>query len=111
MIMVDRNLSYRAEGGETVRMQIRIHAPATIDGHWVCVYEIDWPDGTRRMEAAGVDSMQALVVALQMIGAELYTSSYHAEGRLVFDAPGSGYGFPVVPSLRPLLVGDDARFF
>lgn len=98
---------HSATGNHSI--DIRIHVPTLVDGHWTCAYEIDWPDGTRRMEAAGVDSMQALVVALQMIGAELYTSSYHAEGRLVFDAPGSGYGFPVVPSLRDLLVGDDAR--
>lgn len=107
-IIARRVLTICAATGDRA-VEIRIHAPTLVDGHWTCACEIDWPDGTRRMEATGVDSMQALVVALQMIGAELYSSSHHAEGRLVFDAPGSGFGFPVVPSLRDLLVGDDAR--
>jgi hypothetical protein len=50
------------------------------------------------------------MMALHMIGADLYTSSYHREGRLVFDKPGNGYGFPVAPTLRDLLVGDDAKY-
>jgi hypothetical protein len=30
----------------------------------------------------GIDALQAPVLTLQMIGAEIYTSSYHREGRL-----------------------------
>jgi hypothetical protein len=111
MTVARRALWFRDEASRTVPLEIRIHAPVLVDGHWLCAYEIDWPEGTKRMEAAGFDSVQALLIAMQMIGAELYTSSYHAEGRLIFDKPGNGYGFPVVPTLRDRLVGDDARFF
>jgi hypothetical protein len=55
--------------------------------------------------------MQALVLALEAIGSDIYTSSYHKAGALFFEAPGKGYGFPVPITLRDLLVGDDARFF
>ena len=62
------------------------------------------------MEAGGFDSVQALFIALGMIGAEIYTSNYHKAGQLFWDKPGSGYGFPVAPTLRDLLIGDDTKF-
>jgi len=46
-----------------------------------------------------------------MIGADVYSSSYHKSGRLMLEAPGKGYGFPVVSSLRHMLEGDDAKVF
>ena len=58
----------------------------------------------------GVDAVQALLFALQMIGAEVYTSSQHQSGRLEWLERGRGYGFPVPDNIRDLLVGDDKRF-
>jgi len=58
----------------------------------------------------GVDAMQALILTLQMIGDRLHFSDYHKTGRLYFETPGSGYGFPVPKNARDLLIGDDARF-
>jgi hypothetical protein len=51
--------------------------------------------------------VQALVLTLEMMGVQLYASGYHAKGRLFFEAPGRGYGFPVPANLRHRLVGDD----
>lgn len=62
------------------------------------------------MEAGGYDAMQALVVALNMIGSDIYTSNYHKAGALFFDKPGNGYGFPVPANLRKMLVGNDAEY-
>ena len=62
------------------------------------------------MTVAGMDSIQAIFIAMQMIGSEIYTSSAHESGMLSFYAPGRGYGFPVPVSLRDLLVGDDAKY-
>jgi hypothetical protein len=62
------------------------------------------------MSVGGFDSAQALVLALQTIGAEIYSSTYHKSGQLFTDKPGNGYGFPVVPTLRDLLQGDDAKY-
>jgi hypothetical protein len=47
---------------------------------WICRYEIDWPSEKRSYFAGGVDSSQALILALQMIGAELYASAHHKAG-------------------------------
>lgn len=89
---------------------IRIFAPEGNGRTWSCRYEIDWPEGRQVMEAWGIDSVQAILLAFQMIGADIYTSAYHKSGRLVFEAPGLGYGFPVTESLRHLLVGDDRKY-
>ena len=55
--------------------------------------------------------MQAIVLALQKIGTDLYMSESHLTGALVWDRPGAGYGFPLPSSGREALVGDDRKFF
>jgi hypothetical protein len=59
--------------------------------------------------AAGVDGMQALILALRALGAEICTSEYHEAGTLRWFEPGRGYGFPIASSLRDVLIGDDAK--
>jgi len=101
----------RLRDGETeIQIPIRIFAPEGGGREWSCQYEIDWPEGTQVMQAFGVDSIQAILLAFQMIGADIYTSSYHQSGRLMFDEPGQGYGLPVPASLRDLLVGNDRTY-
>ena len=51
-----------------------------------------------------------LFICVVLIGAQIYASYYHASGNLFLDAQGNGYGFPVVPTLRNLLQGDDAKY-
>jgi uncharacterized protein DUF6968 len=108
--MIAERLLNLKEGGRTVEVPVRILAPEREKQAWSCRYEILWPDGTRIATARGIDSAQAILVALQMIGAELYTSDHHKAGRLMFDEPGRGYGFPLVQNLRDLLIGDDAKY-
>lgn len=81
------------------------------DGTWFCGYEIGWPEGKQTSRAGGVDALQAVLLAFQMIGADIYTSSYHKSGALFLDIPGQGYGFPVAVPLRDQLVGEDKLFF
>jgi hypothetical protein len=57
----------------------------------------------------GVDSFQALILALQTIGAEIYASAYHKAGSLKWAERYRGYGFPVGGNLRDLLIGDDTN--
>jgi len=110
MEIASRILKIR-EGQSERQIPIRIFAPEkTKDASWSCRYEIDWPGEKREMTAFGVDAVQAILLAMELIGAELYTSTYHKAGALFFNRPGSGYGFPVAQSLRDQLVGDDANF-
>jgi hypothetical protein len=95
--------------GGVTQMEIRIHAPRETD-HWVCDYEIDWPTETRRFAGHGADAMQALIIALQMVGAELYTSTAHQDGLLSSIDGEAGYGFPVGPIIRDLLTDRDRAY-
>ena len=110
-MIATRTLTLRTTSGNK-QIPIRLFAPEqAADGHWLCRYEIDWPDGAHRHAAHGEDSAQALVIALQMIGSVIYASDYHKSGQLMLDEPGRGYGFPVTNNLRDLLIGDDRTSF
>ena len=99
------------DDGKDIKIPIRIFAPKCEEtGAWGCRFEIGWPGESRTMEIFGFDSVQALVHTLQIIGAEIYSSSYHESGNLYFDKPGSGYGFPVMSPFRDQLQGDDKKY-
>ena len=110
MIIANRTLKLRNETG-VAPIAINIFAPECEQpGAWSCRYDVDWPEGPRTYAGWGVESIQAVVATLNMIGAEIYSSNYHKSGRLYWDAPGNGYGFPVVPTIRDLLQGDDLKY-
>ena len=108
MIIASRALTLR-RNQQNIGIPIRLFAPIEGEHGWFCGYEIDWPEGQEARKAWGIDSVQALVLALQMIGTDIYTSSYHASGNLGFEGPGQGYGFPVPSTLRDLLIGNDLK--
>ncbi len=111
MILATRNLKLRSDNGSEVEIPICIYLPEqTGDRAWSCKFEIEWPDYTSSLSAGGVDGMQALVLALQLIGTTIYASEYHGSGNLFYDRPGSGYGFPIAPPMRDMLIGDDAKY-
>ena len=110
MQIAERQIALRT-GDEEKLFAIRIYAPEPHGDSWDCRYEIDWPEGTQRMVMGGFDSAQALLLAFYMIGADLNTSSYHREGRLICGEPGKGLGFPVAAVLKDLLVGEDKELF
>ncbi|MEA2991926.1 MAG: hypothetical protein QOD40_846 [Alphaproteobacteria bacterium] len=111
MLIASRMLKLRDKNSE-IAIPVRIFAPKqAANGSWFCHYEIDWPGENHKMDIWGADSVQALVLTMQIIGAEIYSSNYHKSGMLCVDAPGKGYGFPVVPTLRGLLQGDDPTYF
>ncbi len=93
---------------QDIDISIRIFLPAEDNDSWRCPYEIDWPDGKKSSAAVGVDSVQAILLALQKIGIEIYTSDYHKRGQLTWFEPNQGYGFPVTKNVRDLLKGADA---
>jgi hypothetical protein len=79
MIMATRLLRL-SRAVSDIDIPIRIFAPERSGSAWSCRYEIDWPEGKETMSASGIDSVQALVLALQMIGADIYSSSYQSRG-------------------------------
>jgi Domain of unknown function (DUF6968) len=109
MIIATRLLKL-GDGKTSREVPIHIHAPEKADVDWICRFEIGWPNGKAERWGAGVDQVQALLSALQMIGAELYTSDQHRSDALMWLSPHRGYGFPVPQNIRDLLVGDDKKF-
>ena len=110
MIVASRILELHSDSGRQIEVLVRIFAPERADVDWICRFEIGWPEGKAERWGAGVDTVQAMLSACQMIGAEIYTSVYHQEGRLTWLREGAGYGFPVPNNIRDLLIGDDARY-
>lgn len=110
MVVATRVLKLETSDGDT-EIPIAIFTPKHEGDAWSCAYEIGWPEGKKLKTAWGHDSVQALVIALQMIGADIYSSAYHKSGCLKLDESRGGYGFPVVRSIRDLLEGDDAKYF
>lgn len=110
MIIAQRFLTLH-QGRRDIPVAIDIHAPERLsETEWRCNYAIGWPDERAERWGTGVDGVQAFQIALMMIGAELYASDHHHEGRLFWDKPGNGYGFPVANNIRDLLEGDDRRY-
>jgi hypothetical protein len=110
MLIGGRQLTLH-EGDIEIKIPVRLFAPQReADGAWNCRYEIGWPDKMATKEIFGADSMQAIVLALQMVGFEIYTSEFHESGRLAGEKGRGGYGFPVMAEYRDLLQGDDAKY-
>ena len=110
MLIATRTLKVETADGD-IEVPVRLFAPEPAGASHACRYEIDWPEGRHVMAAHGVDSIQSIVLALRMIGAELYASSHHRTGTLAFEKPGEGYGFSVPRTIRNLLIGGDREIF
>jgi hypothetical protein len=106
VVIALRHLIVRRPSGDT-EVPVRLFQPEEDNGAWICRYEIEWPSRKQSGFGAGVDSIQALILALKNIGAEIYTSSYHQSKSLKWIEPDQGYGFPVCSNVRDLLKGDD----
>ena len=109
MVIATRVLKLRNPKGD-IEIPIRIFAPERLEIDWGCRVEIDWPDEKLARMAVGGDGVQALDLALKLVGAQVYASDYHEAGKLEWLEPGQGYGFPVPNNMRDMLIGDDKRY-
>lgn len=107
MTILQRTLTYAADSGD-VEVPVSVGAPCRGERDWSCAYEIGWPGEPRRGFGHGVDATQATLLALKVIGTDLYTSDYHRSGRLRWLEPGDGDGYPVPKVIGHLLIGGDA---
>jgi hypothetical protein len=108
MLFAQRRLTISSPSGD-IDVPVRVFQPEQEDSMWICRYEIDWPNERKSYFGAGVDGMQALILALRTICTELYTSEYHEAGTLRWFEAGRGYGFPAFITSRDLLIGDDVK--
>jgi Domain of unknown function (DUF6968) len=105
VIIAHRRLILSTPSGET-EVPVRLFQPEEDGGAWICRYEIEWPGEKWSRYAAGVASIQALILALQLIGIAIYTSRLSIKvaqvGREL-----SGEWIPASPNVRGMLAGDD----
>ena len=94
MIIARRTLTLRQQGQDHP-VEVTLAAPRFEMGCWRCAYEIHWPSGSRRFFGAGADSMQALILAMQMVSAELHTSAAGKAGEC--SSRGRGRAIPSPP--------------
>lgn len=96
MMIAERILKIR-RGLVDIDVPIRIFAPERDEAAWACRYEIGWPGTPKTQSIFGVDSVQALFLALQAIGAELYRSNEHTDGRFFLGQRGRWVWLPCAP--------------
>jgi hypothetical protein len=108
VVIAQRRLIIADPSGD-IEVPVRLFQPEEDDRMWICRYEIDWPNRRRSYFAAGADGMQALTLAIRIIGVEIYTSEYHESGTLRWFEQGRGYGFPVGDRACDLIIGDAAK--
>ena len=107
--MMERVLKLKAVAA-FIDVPVIIAEPRREAKSWTCRWEIRWPDRVRSNSAGGIDALQAMLHAMQMVGIELYTSEEHRAGLLKWTDIGEGYGFPLTGGCRDLLEGDDAKY-
>ena len=77
MITATRILTLR-DANRDIAIPINVHTPEQKAAlNWICRFEIGWPEGTAERWGAGVDAIQAQLIALQMIGAEIAEIKSH----------------------------------
>jgi hypothetical protein len=79
-VIAERQLDGR-ENGRPCKVVVRFGKPVQDqgDGSWYCPYSVATENGERLFYAAGVDSLQALRIAISMVGSELSTLYSHLE--------------------------------
>lgn len=93
------------DGVQSVLVRIGMPKRRAGSDDWYCPYQTEGIGSGRIGISYGVDSVQALVLALSMVGAELYCSKEYEAGRLGWDcgAVKGDLGFPVPDSIHDVL--------
>lgn len=81
------------EFGEGEKAAVTFYAPRPDGDDWRCDYRIEWPGRIRSSYAFGVDSVQALLLAMQMARADL-TNAEEVKGRRLTWLGQSDLGLP-----------------
>jgi hypothetical protein len=70
-VIAERKYDFNYEDGRKAEVVVRIARPVQLgEAEWSCPYEIQGPGALKRMRMVGVDSLQALLLTLQVLLAE-----------------------------------------
>ena len=88
--------TFKVDGQDTV---CRFFVPTAADVDFECRYEIAWPEGVRSGIVPGVDSVQALLLAMQTAHIDLLASREN-DGRQVTWLNQQSLGLPIAEVIR-----------
>jgi len=91
--------------GGTAEVIVTVGRPISDGNDYRCDFKITGLGYDKVQHAMGVDSVQALLLALMGIGARLYTSDEAREGRLTW-LDSRNLGFPVPDNIADLVPED-----
>jgi len=102
-----RDLDLVQPDGSSATVKVEVFAPAkeaTPEGgeRYGCAFNISGLASPIEMKGYGVDSMQALKIALEFIATRLCLCREAREGRLTFEGEGGPFGFPLPEEMRDL---------
>jgi hypothetical protein len=81
-VFATRELELQHSGGQKTAVTVGIYQPREVEGEWQCDYETRGLGKPRRRFAAGIDAMQALMLALRAVASDLATCDEGIAGRL-----------------------------
>ena len=87
------------DNDDAKRLEVNIYAPTEDGPDYRCLYEIiDVGRAARSGYALGVDSLQALLLAIQRAGVDVAVSQYAKEKRLFWNGQNDDLGVPLPKS-------------
>jgi hypothetical protein len=81
--------------------ECRFYTPEEDGGSFFCRVQIDWPEGTKKKRAGGVDEVQALLLGMMMAHSDLLAAR-NVDGRAIAWLDSQSLGLPVAPNIRYL---------
>ena len=101
-VIAERVLILAPDGQVTARIGLPF-TPADYPQESWCPWQIEGLGAGRVRAAVGVDSVQALSLAMRTLGSDLYASEEYRSGRLMAfpDEPHGDLGFPRWPDPEP----------
>lgn len=98
---------FRLKSDASVVITARVYRPLMDGDDFRCDYSIDWPGKSENGKAFGVDSVQALLLAIQRVGVDVYCSDYVKNSDMIWLEEGRGFGLVLPSNLADLYRGDD----
>jgi hypothetical protein len=80
-VVAERQLDF-VDGERTVPGWIRVLQPEPDGNNWRCRYQIEWPGYEREFGIMGIDSLQALVLALRIIPSAVGSTEDFKAGKI-----------------------------
>ncbi len=102
-VIARREFEFESADGESTQVVVKIGAPVPhpeYESTYCCPYEIDGPRKTRLRYQAGVDSMQALLLTLQIISSHFIYIEREDQGTFSY-LGGTDIGLPDPPGAEP----------